>query len=417
MRINRRQFLATGAGVLAAPSIVTAQAKPNVAIIGGGAGGATAARLLAQAGVKVSLVEPSKQYTSCFYSNLFLGGFRTFSSITHSYDQLVTEYGVERHTERAVSVNRTAQTVALAGGTTVPYDRLLMAPGIGFVWDSVPGYSKASAETAPHGWQGGRQTSLLRARINALEDGQNVVIVPPENPYRCPPGPYERASMIAHVLKSRGFRNSRITIIDPKKSFSKQALFTRAWQQFYPGMIEWFGPDVHGGISLVNVPGGTVETALGSFDGSLLNIIPGQRAGRIAAIAELTDSTGFCPVAADSMRSTSDDRIFVVGDASIAGDMPKSGFSANSQAKVAVTHILHELLARPLTDANYGNTCWSLLAPRNSVKVGAAYRPVDGRITAFEKFVSQPQDSLALRQENFEDSAAWYDGMIADMFG
>ena len=171
-------------------------------------------------------------------------------------------------------------------------------------------------------------------------------MVAPPNPYRCPPGPYERISMMAHVLKAKGYKNSKIIVLDPKDKFSKQGLFQEGWENHYPGMVEWMAPDVHGGIKSVDVKAGTVETDLDTFQGALLNIIPAQKAGAIARAAGLADDKGFCPIDAASMRSTMDPNIFVLGDAAIAGDMPKSAFSANSQAKVAAMNIRADLARR-----------------------------------------------------------------------
>lgn len=422
--ITRRQFgqmLGAGAITLAMPLRARAQSgKAKVVIIGGGAGGASAARHLANGGgdkLEVTLIQEHSQYTTCFYSNLYLGGFRDFDSITHGYDKLASDYGVKVVHQRATAIDRGARTVTLADGESVAYDRLVVAPGIDLIYDSVPGYSEQAAQIAPHAWQAGEQTQLLKAGMDKIENGQSIVMVPPPNPYRCPPGPYERASMMAHSLTSRGLTDSRIIILDPKPKFSKQGLFQEGWEKHYPGMIEWYSPDVHGGVTSVDAEAGLVETDLDSFKGALLNIIPGQRAGAIAVEAGLTDDSGFCPTLADSMRSKVDDNVYVIGDASIAGAMPKSGFSANSQAKVAAAAILTELAGAAEIAAQYSNTCWSLIATDDGVKVGAVYAPEDGKIAATSKFVSQTGEDAALRKTTYEESIGWYDGMTADMFG
>ena len=317
----------------------------------------------------------------------------------------------------ATGVDREQKTVMMADGASVPYDRLVVAPGIDLIWDSVPGYSEAVSEIAPHAWKAGTQTKILKAKLGAIENGQQILIVPPTNPYRCPPGPYERASMMAHVLKSKGLTDSKIIIIDPKPKFSKQGVFQEGWEKHYPGMIEWYGPDVHGGIDAVDVNSGTVETDLDTFQGALLNIIPAQKAGAIAAAAGLTDDSGFCPIEAGSMRSTVDEAVFVIGDACIAGDMPKSGFSANSQAKVAAMTIRGDLVGSKVFPAKYSNTCWSLIETDDSIKVGAQYAPGDGKIASTQGFVSQMDELDALRKANYEESVGWYAGITTDMFG
>ena len=393
-KLTRRQFgLLTGASAAALgfPALLRAQTKPRVVIVGGGAGGATAARYLAKDGkgeIDVTLIDDSDKFTTCFFSNLYLGGYRDFDSITHGYDRLQSDYGVTKLTGMAVSVDRAAKTVEMADGTSVAYDRLILSPGIDLIWDSVPGYSKEAAEIAPHAWQAGPQTQLLKDKLDAITSGQQVVMVAPPNPYRCPPGPYERVSMMAHLFKSKGV-DAKIIVLDPKEKFSKQGLFMAGWEKYYPGMVEWIGPDVHGGIKGVDVNAGTVETDLDTFNGDLLNIIPAQKAGEIASAAGLTDDSGFCPIVAESMRSTIDENIFVIGDASIAGAMPKSGFSANSQAKVAVMNIRGDLTGSKVFPAKYSNTCWSLIETDDGVKVGAQYAPQDGKIASTSSFISE----------------------------
>lgn len=420
---NRRQFgllLASGVATLALPTYLRAQAKPKVVVIGGGAGGATAARYIAKdskGDIDVTLIDASEMFTTCFFSNLYLGGYRDFASITHGYDRLESNYGIRKITDYATAVDRATKTVTLADGSTVPYDRLVVSPGIDLIYDSVEGYSEEAAQIAPHAWKAGPQTQLLKAKLDAVKDGEQIVMVTPPNPFRCPPGPYERASMMAHLLKSKGHANSKIVIIDPKEKFSKQGLFQEGWEKYYPGMIEWYGPDVHGGIKSVDAAAGSVETDFDTFKGVLLNVIPRQKAGVIAAQAGLTNETGFCPIDASTMRSENDDNIFVIGDACIAGAMPKSGFSANSQAKVAAMTIRSELTDSKAFPAKYSNTCWSLIETDDGVKVGAQYAPKDGKIASTSTFISQTGEDAAVRKSTFEESEGWYKGITADMFG
>ena len=421
-KVNRRQFstlLGAGAASLSLPYYARAQAKPRVVVIGGGAGGATAARYIAkdsEGAIDVTLIDDSETFTTCFFSNLYLGGFRDFGSITHGYDKLQSDYGITKVTGMATGVDRGAKTVTMADGATIPYDRLVVSPGIDLIWDSIEGYSEEAAQIAPHAWKAGPQTQLLKEKLDAVSNGQQIVMVAPPNPYRCPPGPYERISMMAHVLKSKGV-DAKIIVLDPKEKFSKQGLFQEGWEKHYPGMVEWYGPDVHGGIKSVDVAAGTVETDLDTFKGDLLNIIPAQKAGMIAAAAGLTDDSGFCPIDATSMRSTVDENIFVIGDASIAGAMPKSGFSANSQAKVAAMNIRGDLISSKVFPAKYSNTCWSLIETDDGVKVGAQYAPSEGKIASTSSFISQTGEDAAVRKATYEESIGWYAGITADMFG
>jgi len=420
--INRRHFgalLGAGAATLAMPAYLRAQGRPRVVVVGGGPGGATAARYIAKDSngeIDVTLIDSSENFTTCFFSNLYLGDFKSFDDITHDWEQLVANHGINKVTAYVTSVDRDAKTVSLYNGDTIEYDRLVLSPGIDILFSTVPGYTREDAEIAPHAWQGGRQTQILKEKLDALEDGQNIVMVAPPNPYRCPPGPYERVSMFAHVLKSKGFENSRIFVIDPKEAFSKQALFEEGWAKHYPGMIEWYGPDIHGGIINVDAAAGTVETDFDTFEGALLNIIPAQRAGQIAYEAGLTNEAGWVPIDPFTMRSQADESIYVIGDATVAGDMPKSAFSANSQAKVAAMNIRGDLTDANTFPARYANTCWSLIETDDGVKVGAQYEPTEEKIASVSTFISQPGESAELRKETYEESLGWYDGIIEDMF-
>jgi NADPH-dependent 2,4-dienoyl-CoA reductase/sulfur reductase-like enzyme len=417
---NRRQFIG-GAGALAAactlPLPALAQAKPRLVVVGGGPGGATVAKYAARdGGIDVTLVEPARQFTTCFHSNLYLGGFRTLESITHRYDALAARYGVKLAHQAATGVDRDKRTVSLADGTTLSYDRLVVAPGIDLKFDSVPGYSEAVSEKLPHAWKAGPQTQLLQRQLGALQDGDTIVMIAPPNPYRCPPGPYERVSMMAHVLKAKGHRKSQIIVLDPKDSFSKQALFMEGWQKHYPGMIEWQDPKMHGGVKGVDAGTMTVKTDLAEYKAALINVIPAQMAGKIARDAGLANQSGFCPIKPESMQSANDPNVYVVGDACIPGDMPKSGFSANSQAKVAAMMIRGELANGRTFPARYTNTCWSLIETDDTVKVGGRYEAKDGKIAAVDTFISKTGESAELRRQTQEENAGWYAGITADIF-
>ena len=419
---DRRQFL-KGAGALAAaggfPMPALAQAKPKLLVVGGGPGGATVAKYVAKdfnGAVEVTLVEPLRQFTTCFHSNLYLGGFRDWQSITHSYDALASRYGVKLAHQAAQGIDRERKSVRLADGSQLAYDRLVVAPGIDIRFDSVPGYSEAASETMPHAWKPGPQTQLLKRQLDAVPDGGVIVMIAPPNPYRCPPGPYERVSMMAHVLKAKGHRRARIIVLDPKESFSKQGLFQEGWEKHYPGMVEWQDPKVHGGIKRVDAATMTVETDLASYKAALVNVIPAQMAGNIARDAGLANQGGYCQIDPASMKSANDPNVYVVGDACIAGDMPKSAFSANSQAKVAALMIRGDLTNARTFPARYTNTCWSLIETDDTVKVGGRYEPKDGKITAVETFVSKTGESAELRRQTQVENMGWYAGIIADVF-
>jgi sulfide dehydrogenase [flavocytochrome c] flavoprotein subunit len=410
--MTRRNFSVFAGASLATSLFAPAalgQGKPRLVVIGGGPGGGTVARYVAKesaGAIDVTLIEPSKTFTTCFFSNLYVGGFRDLKSLTHNYEKV-----------KKAGVKVVHKLVMLANGSKVPYDRLVIAPGIDFKWDSVPGYSEAAAQIMPHAWKSGPQTELLVKKLNALKDGDLIVMVAPPNPYRCPPGPYERASMFAHVLKKKGHTKSKIIIVDPKPAFSKQAVFMEGWEKHYPGVIEWQDPKVHGGIKGVDPKTGEVKTDFANYKAALVNVIPAQMAGKIARDAGLADQSGFCPIDPDNMKSKVDANIFVVGDSAIPGDMPKSAFSANSQAKVAAMIIRSELVNARAFPARYSNTCWSLIAPDDDIKVGGTFEPGDGKIKAGPGFVSQKGETADIRRQNYKESVDWYNGIVSDIFG
>ncbi|MES2969072.1 MAG: NAD(P)/FAD-dependent oxidoreductase [Pseudomonadota bacterium] len=420
MTLNRRHFIGAGlatASLLSAP-VVWGQTKPRVVVIGGGAGGATAARYLAKdsgGALDVTLIEANPIYTTCFFSNLYLGGFRDFESLQHGYDK-VAAGGVTVITDMATAVDRGAKTVTLAGGQTVPYDRLILSPGIDFAENSVPGWTLDDADIMPHAYRAGPQTQLLKSMVEAMPQGGTFAMIAPPNPYRCPPGPYERVSMVAHILKQQN-PTAKILILDPKDKFSKQALFEDGWGKYYNGMIDWIGPEFGG--SAVEVRPETMEIVIegAAQKVDVCNVIPGQVAGKIAALAGVTDDSGWAPVHPDSMKAKADENIFVLGDSSAQGDMPKSAFSANSQAKVAAMTIRGELLGSRVFPAKYSNTCWSLIATDDAVKVGASYEPTPEKIASVESFISDTGEDAALRKATYEESLGWYAGITTDIFG
>ncbi|MBY0363359.1 MAG: NAD(P)/FAD-dependent oxidoreductase [Phreatobacter sp.] len=423
MTIHRRHFLATGGAMaamtLGAPALL-GQARARVVVVGGGPGGVTAAKYIAKDArnaIDVVLVEPQRQFTTCFHSNLYLGGYRSFESITHAYDTVSAANGFRMNQQMATRVDREKKEVVLADGSRLGYDRLVLSPGIDMKYDSVPGWGREHEEVMPHAWRAGPQTQLLKARLDAVPDGGVIVMIAPPNPYRCPPGPYERVSMMARALKASGRTRSKIIVLDPKESFSKQGLFQEGWEKHYPGMVEWIGPKVHDGIKSVDPKTNTVVTGFETYEKvALVNVIPAQMAGAIARDAGLANASGFCPIDPASMKSANDPNIHVLGDACIAGDMPKSGFSANSQAKVAALMVRGELAGARTFPARYANTCWSLIQTDDTVKVGGRYEAKDGKITAVETFISKTGETAELRKQTQEENMGWYAGIIADMF-
>ncbi|MBI5321955.1 NAD(P)/FAD-dependent oxidoreductase [Bradyrhizobium sp.] len=422
--MTRRSLLGAGAAVVAsavtAPAVI-GQARPRVVVVGGGPGGATVAKYVARdsaGAINVSLVEPSAKFVTCFHSNLYLGGYKTFEQITHSYEALTKNYGVNHVRQTAAFIDRDEKRVRTTDNTILSYDKLVVAPGIDLKYDSVPGWGQEHEQVMPHAWKAGPQTQLLKKRLDEVKNGGVIVMIAPPNPYRCPPGPYERVSMMAHVLKASGRTNCRIVIIDPKETYSKQGLFQDGWETFYKGMVEWLGPKVHDGLKSVDPKTGTVVTGFETYkDCALVNVIPAQMAGKIARDAGLADASGFCPIDPATMKSAKDPNLFIVGDACIPGDMPKSAFSANSQAKVAAMIIRNELTGSRTFPPRYNNTCWSLIETDNAVKVGGRYEPKDGKISAAETFVSKTGETAELRKQTQEENIGWYSGITTDIFG
>ena len=429
-QVTRRQFkaLAAGAGVagvLGWPSrFALAEGPAKIIVVGGGPGGATVANRLKAGNSEfdVTLVEPKEKYTTCFYSNLYLGGFRSFQSITHDYEG-IKKRGITVINDSATAVDTMAKTVTLSKGSTpLNYDRLVLAPGIDIKFETIEGYSPETAEIMPHAWQGGAQIWLLKEKLLALPAGGLVVIAAPPNPYRCPPGPYERACMIAHFLKTRKPK-SKLIILDAKMTISKQPVFEEAFKEFYGDIIEFNLSNEIDDFSVVRVDAksGDVVTKGGRTEhAALANVIPAQKAGAIAFKAGVAEGD-WCPVNPDNFASLKVKDVYVVGDAAIAADMPKSAFSAVSQASVVAADILADLGSKERAPGKYRNTCWSMVAPDNSAKIGADYLPgkKDGKgfLEAKGPFVSKAGEGPELRRETFNESAGWYSSVVTDIFG
>ncbi len=408
---------AAAAASLAAPAVLGA-AKARVVVIGGGAGGGTVARYVAKGSddIAVTLINDSPTYSTCFFSNLYLGGFRSFESISHSYDTLAADYGIEVVIDRAAGLDGNGRTVTLANGDTLNYDKAVVAPGIDFKFDAIEGYGPDAVETMPHAWQAGAQAKNLKRQLLDMEDGGTFVICPPPNPFRCPPGPYERISMVAHYFKSYK-PHSKVIVVDAKNKFSKQKLFEDGWARYFPDMVEWLPLDITGGVKAVDVASNTIITDDEKFQASVANVVPPQKAGQIAQDAGLADESGWCPIVPETLASRLVPNVHLVGDAIVPGDMPKSGFSANSQARVCAQAILAELAGKQAFKPRFRNTCWSLITTDDSVKVGANYEATEEKIAKIEGFVSQADESDETRAQTAAEARAWYDAITADMFG
>jgi NADPH-dependent 2,4-dienoyl-CoA reductase/sulfur reductase-like enzyme len=365
----------------------------------------------------VTLVEPNATFTACAFSNSVVAGLRDLGDQRFGY-QAVRAEGIGVVHAAAAAVDPRARRVRLADGASLPYDRLVMAPGIDFRWEAIPGYGEAAAERMPHAWKAGEQTLLLRRQIEAMPDGGLVVMAVPANPYRCPPGPYERASLIAHYLKTRKPR-SKVLVLDAKDSFSKQRLFTTAWAQLYPGLLEWLPLSQGGKVTSVDPAATTVSTDFDRLKPAVANIIPPQRAGGIAELAGVADRTGWCPINPVTFESRLQQNIHVIGDAAIAGAMPKSAFAANAQAKICAAAVAALLRGGEPSDPVLVNTCYSLVSPDYGISIAGVYRAKEGQLAEVEGAggtspVQAPQEVRALEAQYAE---AWFRTITHEVFG
>ncbi|MEA2934770.1 MAG: sulfide dehydrogenase [flavocytochrome c] flavoprotein chain [Variibacter sp.] len=420
-RIDRRKLLtssACAAGVLLARPALS-QAAPRVIVIGGGFGGATAARAIkrANSSVSVTLVEPSRTFTACPFSNLVIAGLRELSVQQSGYDKIAAT-GVEIASATATGVDAQTRTVTLDGGQRLTYDRLVLSPGVDVRWDALPGYDERAASEMPHAWKAGEQTTLLRRQLEAMEDGGTVIMSAPANPFRCPPGPYERASLIAHYLRTRKPK-SKLIVLDAKDQFSKQRLFQNAWKELYPDHLEWVSLSNGGKVVSVDAAAKTLTTDFDKHKAAVANVIPPQKAGAIAQIAGAADRTGWCPIDPTTFESRLVPNIHVVGDATIAGGMPKSAFSANAQAKVCAAAVVKLLAGEKPAAPKLINTCYSVVAPDYGITVAGVYRPANGMLTEVEGSggVSPIDAPRSTRAQEAMFASGWFNTIMGEVFG
>ncbi len=417
--LRRREVLG---GALAAPFLgraATAQAAARVVVIGGGFGGATAARFLRRhaPGLDVTLVEANPIFTACPFSNAVIAGLRGIEAQRFGYDALRAE-GVRVIHQGATTVDGAARRVSLADASTLAYDRLILSPGIDFVWGGLPGYDEQAADRMPHAWKAGAQTVLLRRQLDAMADGGVVAMAVPPNPYRCPPGPYERASLVAWYLKTRKPR-SKLIVLDAKDQFSKQRLFQDGWARLYPGLLEWVSLSNGGKVTAVDPAAMTLTTEFATVAAQVVTVIPPQRAGLIATAAGVADRSGWCPIDPVTFESRLVPAIHVIGDAAIAGAMPKSAFAANAQAKVCALAVARLLDGATPDVPRLINTCYSLLTPEEAISVAGVYQPENGVLADIKGAggTTPPDAPLADREAEARYAEAWFRTITAESFG
>ncbi|NWG39826.1 MAG: FAD-dependent oxidoreductase [Hydrogenophilaceae bacterium] len=459
-RINRREFIkltaAVGAlPVLGFPAVARAgAAKARVVVIGGGYAGATAAKYvkLGDAAIDVTLIEPNKIYTSCPLSNEVIVGHRDIKTLEIGYDGL-KKRGINVLHDFVTGVDRAKKTVTTQGGKTLAYDALVVSPGIDFHYTGIEGYNESMIEDIPHAYKAGPQTLLLKKQLEAMPDGGKFVIVVPKGPFRCPPGPYERASLVANYFKHHGKTKSKVIIMDANDSHSKKGLFNQAWAKLYGwekeglganpnGMIEWVKGAEGGTVTKLDAKSKTVSSDFVDVKADVLNIIPPHKAGKIAADAGLTGTQGnnfekgWCKVEPMTMASAVDPNIYVVGDSCVAGemplygnpnaafDMPKSAHIAMTQAKVAAAAIVAKVNGQPVPNPYYANTCYSVVGDDYGISVAHLYRVENGTFKYIKEgsgvsMMTLPDKSpvpAAYRKLEAEYAAGWLRNVMADSF-
>lgn len=420
---NRRQFIKlvggiTAAGLSGLAFALPAKPKARVVVVGGGYGGATAAKYLRlfDPGVQVTLIEKARQYVSCALSNEVLAGDRTLESLTIGFDGLA-RHGVQVVHDEVTDIDAVKKQVKTKQGKSFAYDYLVVSPGVTFRWGDIEGYDEDATELMPHAWDAGAQTLLLKKQIRAMPDGGTLIITAPPSPYRCPPGPYERAAQVAHYLKAHKPK-CKVLIMDAKSVFSKQTLFEQGWKQHYGDMITWVSSADDGQVFGVEPENGVVLTEFDEHKADVVNVIPAQKAGPIAERSGLSDESGWCPVDQRTFESTLHKGVFVIGDACIAGAMPKSAYAANSQAKVCAAMIAARVNGQAEPEPSYVNTCYSLIAPDHGISVAAVYRLKDGTIQSVQDSggVSPTEATPQQRAREALYAHSWFRNIVGDIW-
>jgi len=382
MLMKRRDFLKVGAAAGTLASLYGCaggnKASGHVVVVGGGYGGATVAKYLrmwSEGGVQVTLIERNPTFISCPISNLVIGGTKTMADITVSYDNLKSKWGIRVVQDDVVAVDSAKRTVTLKAGGTMSYDRLVLSPGVDFMFDQIPGLNNAEAQRKIlHAWKAGPQTIALRQQLESMKDGGTYAIAIPKAPYRCPPGPYERACLVANYFKQNKPK-SKVVILDANEDVtSKKGLFTKAWSDLYKGIIDYRN---NSEVKDVEVGSNTAVLEFDKFKADVLNIIPPHRAGDIAAKSGLKMiNNRWVDINWLTMESTNTPGVHVLGDAVFpAPTMPKSGHMANQHGKLAAAAILNLLAGQEPNPAPVVmNTCYSFVDAKNVIHVSSVHQ-------------------------------------------
>lgn len=392
MSMNRRSFMklmgaATGVGLAGVPYISSAaEIMPKkgrrVVVVGGGYGGTIVAKYIRMNDptIEVVLIDRDKTYISCPFSNMVIGGSRKLADNQITREKLQSNHGIKLVYDEVTGVDTAAKKVVLGGGT-LSYDRLVLSPGIDFRFEEIEGYDPVETpKVIPHAWKAGAQTLLLRKQLEDMKAGGTVVLSIPVTPFRCPPGPYERISQIAWYLKNHK-PGSKIIALDANPDIvSKKGLFLKGWKKHYEGMVEYRPANK---VVKVDAAKLSVDTGVEEIAGAVVNVIPPQKAGLIAHTAGVVgEDKKWCPVNQVTFESTIAKDVHIIGDAAIAGAMPKSGYSANSQAKVAALNIVQLMNGKDLIDPSHVNVCYSYITDKEAVTVSAVYKVAEGKTIA-----------------------------------
>lgn len=412
---QRRRRLLQAAAMASLPwPIRAAPARPRVVIAGGGFAGASCAMALRRldASIDVILVDPIADYVTCPMSNAVLAGWRTMASVTFSRAGLVRN-GVRCIRDRVVAIDASRKTARLGDGSVLDYDRMVVAPGIRFLPDSPEGYDADTELTMPHAWHGGQQTELLAAQLRAMDEGDVVAISIPSGLMRCPPGPFERASVMAAWLRAHKPR-SKVLIFDANNHFPRQDAFTAAWKELYPGTIEWIPATEGGAVERVDAKNKTLYTSRGAQRVAVANIIPRQAPGQLAVDAGLASGHGWCPVDPTTFESKNVSWLHVIGDSCIAGEMPKAASAAHSQALHCARAIVAMLKGRELPPLEFDSVCYGLLARDRALSIHGRFAIEDGEIKSLAPPLPTRQPSATEEQDHAE---RWYREIVAESFG
>lgn len=433
MTLDRRNFIKllgsasgialAGCATQGAPSVsavgeIMPKSGRRVVVVGGGYGGTIAAKYvrMLDPSIEVVLIERNKQFISCPFSNFYIAGLtKDMSSLTIGYDKLASNHGIKMVYDEVTAIDPAAKKVVTRGGT-VSYDRLIVSPGIDFRTEEIEGYDANTAEMIPHAWKAGAQSTLLRNQLQAMPDGGTVVMSMPLTPYRCPPGPYERSCLIAHYLKTHKPKSKLILLDANPDVVSKKPLFSKAWSTMYKGNFEYAGGKK---ITKVDAKSKTVFVeGIEDIKGDVVNLIPAQRAGNIAVAAGLVgEDKKWCPITAVSFESTKHPGVHIIGDAcaipSDGAPMPKSGYSANSQAKVCATNVVALMNGRETVDLSAINVCYSAISDHQSVTIAQVFNLVNGKVKSAATAISPADFSLGKAEHAFGES--WLRNILTEM--